>query len=206
MKNIFVFLLLFLPLCGNAQLLDADVLLGKAVDAMKADAPLQMDYSYTVYDEDNTVVMQDKGVMRLDGNRYSLLMDKMSVWCNGKAQWSYMLDIDEIYITDASSDEAQNLSPLHIMESYRSGCTKTAELRDGVAKVVMHTPQENYIESVVLSLDAVSFRLKAMEIVMAGQGFVSVVLDKYRTKCDFASAVYECPVEEFHTAEVVDMR
>ena len=79
MKNIFVFLLLFLPLCGNAQLLDADVLLGKAVDAMKADAPLQMDYSYTVYDEDNTVVMQDKGVMRLDGNRYSLLMDKMSV-------------------------------------------------------------------------------------------------------------------------------
>ena len=76
MKNIYLFLLLLLPFGGVAQQLDADALLDKVVATMKNDAPLQMDYSYIVYDDDNTVVLRDKGVMRLDGNRYSLVMDK----------------------------------------------------------------------------------------------------------------------------------
>ena len=137
MKNIFLLMLLFLPLCGKAQMLDAEAMLDKAVEVMNADAPLQMDYSYTVYDDDGEVVVNDKGVMRLDGNRYSLVMDKMGVWCNGKTQWSYMLEIDEIYITDSSSDEAQNLSPLFIMENYRNGCTKEVAMQDGVTVITL---------------------------------------------------------------------
>ena len=114
MRYIKFFLLLFLPFVGFAQQPDADVLLDKVVATMKNDAPLQMDYSCTVYEDDGTVVFKDKGIMRLDGNCYSLVMDKMGVWCGGETQWSYMLDIDEVYITDAASDEAQNLSPLFI--------------------------------------------------------------------------------------------
>ena len=129
MKYINLFLLLLLPFVGFSQQLDADALLDKVVETMKNDAPLQMDYSYTVYDDDGTVLLKDKGVMRLEGNRYSLVMDKMGVWCDGETQWSYMLDIDEVYITDAASDEAQNLSPLFIIENYRKRCSKKARRR-----------------------------------------------------------------------------
>ena len=187
-------------------MIDADILLDRAVAAMKADAPLQMDYSYTVYEDDKTIVQQDKGVMRLDGDCYSLLMDKMGVWCNGKTQWSYMSDIDEIYITDSTSDEAQNLSPLFIMESYRNGCTKKMDMQNGVAKVSLLVPQGDDVEKVELYVDVETYRLKAMDIFMIGQGRIEVVLDRYQTKCDFTSAVYECPVKEFTTAEIVDMR
>lgn len=205
MKNIFLFLL-FLPLVGYAQVLDADAVLDKAVKAMKNDAPVQMDYSYTVYDDDNEVVLADKGVMRLDGNCYSLVMDKMGVWCNGETQWSYMLEIDEIYVTDSSSDEAQNLSPLFIMENYRKRCDKEVCMLDGVAVVTLKGTHENGFEKVVLRIGADDYRLKTMDIFMMGQGHVAVVLDKYQIKCNFAQDVYECPVEEFKTAEIVDMR
>ncbi|MBR4848659.1 MAG: outer membrane lipoprotein carrier protein LolA [Bacteroidaceae bacterium] len=207
MKNIYLLLLLsFLSLCAKAQVLDADAMLDKAVEVMKADAPLQMDYSYTVYDDDGEVVVDDKGVMRLDGNRYSLVMDKMGIWCNGETQWSYMLEIDEIYITDSSSDEAQNLSPLFIMENYRNGCVKEVAMRDGMAVITLQAAEENGFEKVVLRIGAEDNRLKAMEIFMPGQGQVAIVLDKYQIKCNFAQEVYECPVEEFKTAEIVDMR
>ena len=43
MRNILLLLLLSLPFCGGAQVVDADALLDKAVAAMKADAPVQMD-------------------------------------------------------------------------------------------------------------------------------------------------------------------
>ena len=205
MKNIFLALLL-LPLCGSAQIFDANLLLDKAVAVMKADSPLQMDYSYTVYDDDNSVVMCDKGVMRLDGNRYSVVMDKMGVWCDGKTQWSYMLEIDEIYITDSASDEAQNLSPLFIMENYRKGCSASVEMQDGVAVVVMQTPQGSEIEKIKLYIGADDYRLRAMDIFMNGQGRVAVMLDKYQIKCNFASDVYRCPVDELNATEIIDMR
>lgn len=206
MKNIFVVLLLLLPLCGSAQMIDANLLLDKAVAVMKADSPLQMDYSYTVYDDDNSVVMHDNGVMRLDGNRYSVVMDKMGIWCDGETQWSYMLDIDEIYITDSASDEAQNLSPLFIMENYRKGCNATLEMNDGAAIVTLQTPQGGEIEKIVLYINADNYRLKAMDILMNGQGRVAVMLDKYQIKCNFAPDVYRCPVEELNASEIVDMR
>ena len=206
MKNIFLLMLLFLPLCAKAQMLDAEAMLDKAVEVMKADAPLQMDYSYTVYDDDGEVVVNDKGVMRLDGNRYSLVMDKMGVWCNGKTQWSYMLEIDEIYITDSSSDEAQNLSPLFIMENYRNGCTKEVAMQGGMAVITLFGAEENGYEKVVLRIGADDNRLKAMDIFMPGQGQVAIVLDKYQIKCNFAPDVYRCPVEELNASEIVDMR
>lgn len=206
MKNIYLFLLLLLPFGGVAQQLDADALLDKVVATMKNDAPLQMDYSYIVYDDDNTVVLRDKGVMRLDGNRYSLVMDKMGVWCDGETQWSYMLDIDEIYITDASSDEAQNLSPLFIIENYRSGCSKSVEIQNGALFVTLQAVAGGDIEKVLLDVNADDNRLKAMTVFMAGQGYVKVLLDKYQINCNFASDVYKCPVEELGASEIIDMR
>ena len=205
MKNMF-FLLLFLPFFASAQVYDADKLLDKAVEAMKKDSPLQMDYSYTVYDETGDEVLEDKGVMRLDGNRYSVVMDKMGVWCDGKTQWSYMLEIDEIYITGASSDEAQNLSPLFIMENYSKGSYKTAVLQDGMAVLTLQSMQDNTIEKVELYVDSETARLKAMNVFMPDQGHIEIMLDKYQIKCNFADDVYRCPVEEYSTAEVVDMR
>lgn len=206
MKNIFIFLLLFVPFSGIAQVLDADAVLDKAVAVMNADAPLQMDYSYTVYDEDNSVVMKDNGMMRLDGERYSVVMDKMGVWCDGETQWSYMLEIDEIYITDSSSGEAQNLSPLYIMENYRKGCTKDVKLLDDNLFVTLYAPADSEFEKVVLRIDEASYRLETMNIFMPNQGYVEIILDKYQIKCNFASDVYKCPVEELDAAEIIDMR
>lgn len=206
MKYINLFLLLLLPFVVFSQQLDADALLDKVVETMKNDAPLQMDYSYTVYDDDGTVLLKDKGVMRLEGNRYSLVMDKMGVWCDGETQWSYMLDIDEVYITDAASDEAQNLSPLFIIENYRKGCSKKAEMQNGMLLVTLQSVDGGEIEKVLLGVDAEDNRLKTMTIFMAGQGYIDVLLDKYQINCIFASDVYKCPIEELDASDIIDMR
>lgn len=205
MKNIIFFLLLLLPLCGRPQALDADLLLDNVVATMKAESPLQMDYSYSVHGGGD-VLLRDKGVMRLDGDCYSLVMDKMGVWCNGDTQWSYMSEMDEIYITDASSGEAQTLSPYFVLENYRSSCSKKAWKENGTHLVELQAPEGNEIEKVVLLVDAASNRLKGMDVFMSSEGTIKVKLDKYQINCNFAKDVYECPLKEFSEAEIIDMR
>ena len=56
MKKNILFLLLLVPSVLWAQK-NATVLLDKAAARIKADAALQMDYGYTVYDDDDAVVV-----------------------------------------------------------------------------------------------------------------------------------------------------
>ena len=197
---------MLLPLCAVAQG-GAVALLDRAVAAIRTDAAVQMDYGYTVYDDDGAVVYSDKGTMKLDNERYSLIMDNMKVWCDGQVQWSYMADIDEVYITAADSEEAQNLSPLYIMEKYRENYKLSFEDKGAVALVVMTAMDaEAEVDRLELLMDKKNARLQSLFIYMPAQGRIEVFLNNYVARCSFAAGEYVCPVGEFYTAEIIDMR
>ena len=80
MKNVKNILLLFavmFQLQSFAQ--DGGALLDKVATGIKNDAPVQMDYSYNVYDDENQLVQEDKGLVCIDNERYALLMENMMV-------------------------------------------------------------------------------------------------------------------------------
>ena len=203
-KNVFLFFALF-PLVAVAQG-SAEALLEKAVAVIKSDAAVQMDYDYTVYDDDGVIVYSDNGTMKLDNDRYSLVMENMKVWCDGKVQWSYMKDIDEVYITGADSEEAQNLSPLYIMEKYRESYSMALVDKGASAMVVLTSKESEEVERLELVIDKETARLQSLFVYMPAQGKVEVFLNNYVAKCSFGRKEYECPVNAFPTAEIIDMR
>ena len=185
---------------------EANVVLDKALAALKADAPVCMDYTYRVVDEDGELLQDDKGVIYVDGGRYALLMQDMKVWCDGEVQWSYMREVNEVYVTDAASDEAQSLSPVFIMEHYRAGRAVSLVYKGDVAVVELRSLTDVAAEVVKLHIRKGDNRLVAMSIDMPGQGGVEVLLDGYTAKCGADGDVFVCPLDEFSTAEVIDMR
>lgn len=203
-KIVFLFFALF-PLVAVAQG-SAEALLEKAVAVIKSDAAVQMDYDYTVYDDDGVIVYSDNGTMKLDNDRYSLVMENMKVWCDGKVQWSYMKDIDEVYITGADSEEAQNLSPLYIMEKYRESYSMALVDKGASAMVVLTSKESEEVERLELVIDKETARLQSLFVYMPAQGKVEVFLNNYVAKCSFGRKEYECPVNAFPTAEIIDMR
>lgn len=203
-KIVFLFFALF-PLVAVAQG-SAEALLEKAVAVIKSDAAVQMDYDYTVYDDDGVIVYSDNGTMKLDNDRYSLVMENMKVWCDGKVQWSYMKDIDEVYITGADSEEAQNLSPLYIMEKYRDNYSMALVDKGASAMVVLTSKESEEVERLELVIDKETARLQSLFVYMPAQGKVEVFLNNYVAKCSFGRKEYECPVNAFPTAEIIDMR
>lgn len=208
MKRFVLSLLLILPFAVVAQD-DAVALLDKIIADIKAGAALQQDYSYIVFDEDDAVVYSDKGVLKLDHERYALDMENMKVWCDGTTQWSYMKDIDEVYITDAGSEEAQNLSPLYIMEIYRKNYTlELGEEQAGIRILTMKAKDADAeINELKLFIDMGEPPvLTGMYIYMSGQGYAQIVLGESKRGCRFGKDTYRCQVKNFPTAEIVDMR
>ena len=209
MRNLFfVFLaMLQLPLFAQKAEVDADAVLDKALASIKADVPVRMDYDYEVRDDNDELLLNDKGIIYIDNNRYALLMQDMKVWCDGETQWSYMREINEVYVTDAAADEAQNLSPLYVMEHYRDGFSRSAVREDGFVAVVLRAIDENSdVESVQLLISEDNHRLVSMIISMPGQGRVVVALDGYVADCGVADDVFACPLDDYREAEIIDMR
>ena len=204
---LFLFLaMLQLPLFSQDAADEANAVLDRALAVLKADVPVRMDYTYRVLDEDGEALLQDNGMIYMDNGRYALLMQDMKVWCDGMTQWSYMREVDEVYVTDAASDEAQNLSPLYIMEHYRNGRFASVAEDGTVAVVKLQSLADAEAESVELHIQKNNNRLMKMLILMPGQGSVEVSLDGYVARCGAGDDVFVCPVDDFSTAEVIDMR
>ena len=209
MRHILFFLLamLQLPLFAQKAEIDADAVLDKALATIKADLPVRMDYDYRVFDDNTELLLNDKGIIYIDVNRYALLMQDMKVWCDGETQWSYMREINEVYITDAEADEAQNLSPLYVMEHYREGFSRSAVSKDGFTAVMLKAMDEGSdVECVMLLISEENHRLVSMMISMSGQGAVEVDLDGYVADCGAGDDVFACPLDDYREAEIIDMR
>ena len=205
--TLFLLLAMFqLPLFAQEAAVDASAVLDKALAGLKKSLPVRMDYDYEVFDVDGEQLQSDKGIIYIDNNRYALLMQDMKVWCDGEVQWSYMREVDEIYVTDADSDEAQNLSPLYIMEYYREGCSASAVSEGGAVAVTLKSMSGGDVESVQLFIRESDYRLVSMVISMPGQGGVLVKLDGYVANCGVGDKVFKCPVDEFAGCEIIDMR
>ena len=204
---LFLFLaMLQLPIFAQKGAGEANDVLDRALAVLKADVPVRMDYTYRALDEDGEVLLQDKGIMYMDNGRYALLMQDMKVWCDGTTQWSYMREVDEVYVTDAASDEAQNLSPLYIMEHYRAGRAVSLVVDGVVAVVTLQPMADDGTESVELHISNSDNRLVKMVIYMPGQGSVEVLLDGYAAKCGADDDVFTCPLDDYRAAEIIDMR
>ena len=204
---LFLFLaMLQLPIFAQKGTGEANDVLDRALAVLKADVPVRMDYTYRALDEDGEVLLQDKGIMYMDNGRYARLMQDMKVWGDGTSQWSYMREVDEVYVTDAASDEAQNLSPLYIMEHYRTGRAVSLVVDGVVAVVTLQPMADDGTESVELHISNSDNRLVKMVIYMPGQGGVEVLLDGYAAKCGADGGVFTCPLDDYRAAEIVDMR
>lgn len=205
--TLFLLLAMFqLPLFAQEAAVDASAVLDKALAGLKKSLPVRMDYDYEVFDVDGEQLQSDKGIIYIDNNRYALLMQDMKVWCDGEVQWSYMREVDEIYVTDADSDEAQNLSPLYVMEYYREGYSASAVSEGGTVAVTLKSMSGGDVESVRLFIRESDYRLVSMVISMPGQGSVLVKLDGYVANCGVGDKVFKCPVDEFAGCEIIDMR
>lgn len=206
MRKIIIFFLL-LPLAVFAQEKSAVALLEDAIKKIEADAAVQMTFSYSVFDAGGAEQFADDGSLKLDGKRYALLLSPMKLWCDGETQWSYMSQVNEVYITDADSDEAQVYNPVYLMGLYKEGYNCSVK-KDGKMNVItmLATGEEQNFEKVVLSLDEKTLQPTAMSMFIAGQGYTNVTITSYKRGCDFDKRVYVCPLEDFPAAEIVDMR
>lgn len=207
MKKIILAILFFVPVVLSADNGTPAIILDKAIAALKADFPVRMTFTYTVYDADGLEESTENGLLCVsDGSRYAMLLDALRVWCDGKKQWNYMQQTNEIYITSADSEEAQNFSPVYLMELYKKGYSCLLEENGGCSTITLTAEnEETSPDRVVVRLNNATMRPERLELYIKGQGHCVIGILGYENGVELDDAFFRCPLNEYPDTEIIDM-
>ena len=211
LKNIMLALIMVIfPSIAIAQGNKAETLLDKAVDVIKADAGVQMNFSIVSNDIYDSEQYNDKGILKIDGDKYALLTDRMKLWCDGETQWSYIAQNNEIYISEPNADDARTFSPVHIMELYKEGYRSSFDEELSTSKVDAVTMKSvtrgNDMERITVFLDKRTNLPAMLEIYYENGMSARIEINSYKKDCKFSNKEFRCREKDFRGVEIVDMR
>lgn len=109
MKKLFITLLsVLLPYCLSAQTDKAKVVLDKVVSTLTKDGGIQIDFEGT-----------ESGSITMKGEKFYLHSGQVQSWYDGKTQWSYVADTEEVNISHPTPEELQGINPYFILVNYQ---------------------------------------------------------------------------------------
>ena len=169
-----------------------------------------MGFTIRMSDASGEEIFDDKGTLKVDGEKYVLLTDAMKLWCDGATQWSYLAQNNEIYISEPNADDARAFSPVHLMELYKHGfkCAIDSKLSTAKENAVTMTEiaRGNDIKRVTVLLDKQNSLPVRLVVSYENGSTANITVDSYKGKCRFTNKEFRCREKSFPGAEVVDMR
>ncbi len=103
---------------------DAQSIILKYLSKIRTEA-VQTNFTLKVIPKNAVTSQSVSGNLIMKGNLFFLTMDDVKVWYDGKTQWAYFEESNEVTITQPTRDELAETNPMAVLSSYTSGSKAT---------------------------------------------------------------------------------
>jgi outer membrane lipoprotein-sorting protein len=132
-------LLLFLPVLlifakAEAQDAKARTILDGVCQQTKAYTTLEIEFSYTMENKKSNLHETKKGLASMKGDKYWLSFAGQTIMSDGKTQWTYIKDNNEVQVNNVDPNDDQAMNPSKLLTSYNKSFNPKfikEELRNG---------------------------------------------------------------------------
>ena len=184
---------------------NAEKIIRVMVDQMRSHKNVEMVFNYQISPDGKTLGESEKGHAWLQGEAYKIEMTDQQTISDGKTIWSYLIDDEEVMVSNAS--EGTDNTPLKLLTSLDESYVATLSGIDakGIATIELANPKGQY-KRVTMKVDTKKTELKSADIYLEdGNKFIIKVEEmKYDQKLDDKFFTFE---EAKHPeVDVIDMR
>ena len=128
--------------------------------------------------EKNAVNSQSgSGTFIMKGSKFVLEMDNMKAWFDGKTQWAYLAESNEVSITEPTESELADTNPMAILSKYRSKCvirfSKTKLTQNNVVEML---PKDKKSEIVRIEIQSAKSTGHPVSIKMVAKNGTTTLL------------------------------
>ena len=200
MKRLFtLWMLALLPYCISAQTdAKAAEVLDKVLEDL-SDNGIRADFEGS-----------ETGFLLLKGEKFYLNNGNVQSWYDGKTQWSYVADTDEVNISHPTLEELQGINPNLILMRYKTDFNYTykgSQTRNGVkGHEIVLTPKHSEQSEVIRVFISKTYHPLAMKMEQNGQTLSEINVISYKTDQKLEDGMFRFNKSLFPNAEIIDMR
>jgi len=114
------FIFLSVPFIGAQNNAQAEKIITDLLAEAKKSA-IKTNFRLVTNDKSNS--QSSSGTFTIKGNRFVLEMDALKAWFDGKTQWSYVAQSNEVSITEPTEKELAETNPMAILSGFKSRCS-----------------------------------------------------------------------------------
>lgn len=200
MKRLFtLWMLALLPYCISAQTdAKAAEVLDKVLEDL-SDNGIRADFEGS-----------ETGFLLLKGKKFYLNNGNVQSWYDGKTQWSYVADTEEVNISHPTLEELQGINPYLILMRYKTDFNYTykgSQTRNGVkGHEIVLTPKHSEQSEVIRVFISKTYHPLAMKMEQNGQTLSEINVTSYKTDQKLEDGMFRFNKSLFPNAEIIDMR
>ena len=201
MKKLFtLWMLALLPFCISAQTdTKAAEVLDKVLEDLSDSNGIRADFGGS-----------ETGFLLLKGEKFYLNNGNVQSWYDGKTQWSYVADTEEVNISHPTPEELQGINPYLILIRYKSDFNYTykgIQTRNGVkGHEIVLTPKYSEQSEVIRVFISNAYHPLAMKMEQNGQTLSEIIVTSYKTDQKLEDGRFQFNRSLFPNAEIIDMR
>lgn len=150
------------------------------------------------------------GKLLLDGNRFYLECGGVKSWFDGRTQWSYVSQNDEVTVSNPTEEELQTINPYTWISmykqsfNYRYAGQKTLKGKSG--EEIILTPQKKQdIKQITLLIG--KDHVPQYICIENRQGDKQeIIVQSYRSNQSYNDQIFRFNKQQYPNAEIIDMR
>ncbi len=145
------------------------------------------------------------GTIAIKGNKFNARTADATVWFNGKTQWTYMKNTDEVNVTTPTQAQQTQMNPLTFINMYKSGYKLSMKTVEGKYEVRMvaenksRSVQEMFIVVNPKTFVPTQVRMRQKD------SWTTINISNFKATPQ-SDAVFTFNKKDFPSAEIVDLR
>ena len=213
MKNLlFVYICLFgLALPLSAQKLDAQDILDRTATAFRQAGGIQADFTVQTYAK-GVLQGSSVGTIRLNGEKFLLDADGVKTWFDGRTQWSYLTNSDEVNVSEPTPEELQSINPYALLSIYKQGYhmklgkTDVYGGKPAYEVILTASDRKKDLQCVIIYVTKDTFQPLCISMTQKGGNSVAIRITSYKAGESYNDHLFTFDKKAYPTAEVIDLR
>lgn len=212
MKRIY-FTLIFTLLCIISALAqDARAILDKASANYNNSGIIIAKFSLDSKDIKNNQTFSQDGTAYMKGDKFKIEIPNAITWFDGKTQWIYLKENDEVNITNPTGEELQAISPSILFSIYKEGFdikNKEEKVVNGktVYKIELIAQQrKSDLTKIMVEINKANYHFTKIILYDTNGMENTLTINSYLPNQNLTDQIFTFNKKDFPDAEIIDLR
>jgi outer membrane lipoprotein-sorting protein len=152
------------------------------------------------------------GSILLNGKKFKLNAEGITTWFDGKTQWTFVPENEEVNVTEPTDEELQSINPYTFLNFYKKGYkykfgnTKSFQGKNIYEVVLIAKSQKQDIKQVVLFVEKSTHQLMQIKFRQGTNNWMSITVTSFKGGQKVSDSTFSFDKKDAPNAEIIDLR